>query len=149
VTATDGALGEITGRLYVEKYFSPESKRRMQTLVGNLLAAYRQSIDQLDWMGPETRARAQQKLATFTVKVAADKWRTIRPRGPLTTWSATRCARCGSTSSAWSGARRPDRPHQWLMTLQTVNAYNPLMNEIVFPAAILQPPFFTRRSTMP
>jgi predicted metalloendopeptidase len=146
VTATDGALGEITGRLYVEKYFSPESRRRARELVGNLLAAYRQSIDQLDWMGPETRARAQQKLATFTVKVGyPDKWRdysALEVRADDLVGNLLRSARFDQQRMVRRLGGPVDRT-EWLMTPQTVNAYyNPLMNEIVFPAAILQPPYF-------
>ena len=146
VAATDGALGEITGRLYVTKYFSPESKRRAQELVGNLLAAYRQSIDQLDWMGPETRARAQQKLASFTVKIGyPDKWRdysALAVSADDLVGNLLRSAHFDQQRMAKHLGGPIDRT-EWQMTPQTVNAYyNPLMNEIVFPAAILQPPFF-------
>jgi predicted metalloendopeptidase len=146
VQATDGALGEITGRLYVAKYFSPESRRRMQALVGNLLAAYRQSIDQLDWMGPETRARAQQKLARITVKIGyPDKWRdysALEVRADDLLGNMLRSERFDHQRMVRRLGGPVDRT-EWLMTPQTVNAYyNPLMNEIVFPAAILQPPFF-------
>ena len=146
VTATDGALGEITGRLYVEKYFSPESKRRARELVGNLLTAYRQSIDQLDWMGPETRARAQQKLASFTVKIGyPDKWRdysALEVRADDLVGNLLRSAQFEQQRMVKHLGGPIDRS-EWQMTPQTVNAYyNPQMNEIVFPAAILQPPFF-------
>ncbi len=146
VTATDGALGEITGRLYVEKYFSPESKRRAHELVGNLLTAYRQSIDQLDWMGPETRARAQQKLASFTVKIGyPDKWRdysALEVRADDLVGNLLRSAQFEQQRMVKHLGGPIDRS-EWQMTPQTVNAYyNPQMNEIVFPAAILQPPFF-------
>jgi predicted metalloendopeptidase len=146
VMATDGALGEITGRLYVTRYFSAESRRRARELVGNLLAAYRQSIDQLDWMGPETRARAQEKLAKFSVKVGyPDKWRdysALEVRGDDLVGNLLRSARFDQQRMVKRLGGPVDRG-EWLMTPQTINAYyNPLMNEIVFPAAILQPPFF-------
>src|SRR5471032_1646201 len=108
VAATEGALGESIGKLYVEQYFPAERKARMDALVHNLLAAYNDSIATLDWMTPATKEQAQAKLAKFTTKIGY-----------------------------------PIDRDEWGMTPQTVNAYyNPEMNEIVFPAAILQPPFF-------
>ena len=142
----DGAMGEAIGRLYVEKYFPPQSKARMQALVGNLLEAYRRDIDTLDWMSPQTKQGAQAKLAKLVTKIGyPDHWRD---------YGALRVAR----DDLWGNVLRADdfeyqrtiaklgKPidrNEWFMTPQTVNAYyNPVMNEIVFPAAILQPPFF-------
>ena len=146
VMATDGALGEITGRLYVARYFGAAARARARALVGNLLAAYRQSIDQLDWMGPETRAQAQAKLAKISVKIGyPDKWRdysALEVRADDLVGNLLRSARFEQQRMAKRLGGPVDRG-EWLMTPQTVNAYyNPLMNEIVFPAAILQPPFF-------
>ncbi|MBV9774335.1 MAG: M13 family metallopeptidase [Gemmatimonadetes bacterium] len=146
IGTVNGVLGEATGQLYVERSFTPEQKARMQRLVGNILAAYKEGIDELDWMSPETKAQAQAKLANFNVKIGyPDKWRDysaleIRP-GDL----AGNLRR----SSEWRFAEmvgrlgKPINRTEWGMTPQTVNAYySPSMNEIVFPAAILQPPFF-------
>ncbi len=146
VMATDGALGEITGRLYVARHFSPAARASARALVANLLAAYRQSIDQLDWMGPETRARAQEKLAKINVKIGyPDTWRdysALEVRADDLVGNLLRAARFEQQRMARRLGGPVDRG-EWLMTPQTVNAYyNPLMNEIVFPAAILQPPFF-------
>ena len=146
VMATDGALGEITGRLYVTRYFSPAARQSARALVTNLLAAYRQSIDSLDWMGPETRARAQEKLAKINVKIGyPDKWRdysALEVRTGDLVGNLLRSAAFDHQRMVHRLGGPVDRG-EWLMTPQTVNAYyNPLMNEIVFPAAILQPPFF-------
>jgi putative endopeptidase len=146
VMATDGALGEITGRLYVARYFSAASRQRARELVGNLLAAYRQSIGQLDWMGPQTRDRAQQKLASISVKIGyPDKWRdysAFQVRADDLVGNLLRSASFDQQRMVKRLGGPVDRS-EWLMTPQTVNAYyNPLLNEIVFPAAILQPPFF-------
>ena len=146
VMATDGALGEITGRLYVQRHFSAAARERARELVANLLTAYRQSIDQLEWMGPETRARAQEKLAKFSVKIGyPDQWRdygALEVRADELVGNLLRSARFEQQRQARRLGGPVDRG-EWLMTPQTVNAYyNPLMNEIVFPAAILQPPFF-------
>jgi putative endopeptidase len=146
VMATDGALGEITGRLYVARYFSPAARQRARELVDNLLTAYRQSIAQLDWMGPETRTRAQQKLAKINVKIGyPDKWRdysALEVRADDLVGNMLRSAHFEQQRMVKRLGGPVDRG-EWLMTPQTVNAYyNPLMNEIVFPAAILQPPFF-------
>ncbi|HEV2146179.1 MAG TPA: M13 family metallopeptidase [Longimicrobiaceae bacterium] len=146
VATVNGTLGEVAGRLYVEKHFTPAQKTRMQELVDNLVAAYREGIDQLEWMSPETKAEAQAKLARFNVKIGyPDEWRDysaleIRPddvAGNL------------RRASEWRFAEMVDRLGKpidrgaWAMTPQTVNAYySSTMNEIVFPAAILQPPFF-------
>jgi putative endopeptidase len=146
VGLVEGALGEIVGTLYVERHFPASSKERMVTLVANLVEAYRQSISTLDWMSPATRERALEKLARFTPKIGyPDRWKDysaceIRPDDLL-----GNVRRAGEWATAFELAKigkEIDRS-EWLMTPQTVNAYyHPRMNEIVFPAAILQPPFF-------
>ena len=146
VSATDGALGEALGKLYVERNFRPEARARMQQMVDNLIAAFREGIDELEWMSPETRAQAQAKLSRFNVKIGyPDRW---------TDYSALRVApgdlvgnemRAANFAFARSIGKlgRPIDRVEWGMTPQTVNAYySSTMNEIVFPAAILQPPFF-------
>ncbi len=139
-------MGDAVGRVYVERYFPPEAKARMDVLVDNLRKAYQVSIESLDWMTPETRKRALAKLDKFTAKIGYPKrWRdysTLRAdradlygnylRGNAVNYDRE-LAKLGS----------PVDRDEWFMTPQTVNAYyNPGMNEIVFPAAILQPPFF-------
>jgi predicted metalloendopeptidase len=146
----DGALGEALGRLYVERYFPPAYKERMQALVHELLLAYGRDIDRLDWMSEPTRRGAHEKLAKLVTKIGyPDKWRD---------YSALRITRedlWGNVvrSSEFEFQRdvaklgRPIDRQEWFMTPQTVNAYyNPVMNEIVFPAAILQPPFFNAQA---
>jgi predicted metalloendopeptidase len=140
------AIGEGVGKLYVAQYFPPENKVRMEKLVANLLEAYHQSIDKLDWMGPDTKKEAQAKLASFMPKIGyPSKWRD---------YSSLKIAKddlIGNVERAnefeyWRNINKLGQPidrTEWDMTPQTVNAYyNPEMNEIVFPAAILQPPFF-------
>ena len=146
VESMDDTMGEIAGRLYVQKHFKPDAKRRMDELVANLLAAFKLSIDELEWMSPATKLEAQKKLASFTVKIGyPDKWKdysalTITPDdlvGNLMRSAGVEHARFVGRLG------KPIDRTEWLMTPQTVNAYyNPSMNEIVFPAAILQPPFF-------
>jgi putative endopeptidase len=146
VSLVEGALGEVVGKLYVERHFPASSKERMVTLVANLVEAYRQSISTLDWMSPATRERALEKLDRFTPKIGyPDVWKDystleIRPDDLL-----GNVARAGiwSTTRELAKIGKPIDRDEWLMTPQTVNAYyHPRMNEIVFPAAILQPPFF-------
>jgi putative endopeptidase len=146
VNAVEGALGEAVGSIYVERHFSPESKARMEELVANLMAAYREAIDELEWMSPATKAEAQAKLANFTVKIAyPDKWRDyssleVRPDDLL---GNVRRATAFEYADMIGRLGKPVDRTEWGMTPQTVNAYyNPVNNEIVFPAAILQPPFF-------
>lgn len=146
VSAVEGALGEVVGRLYVERHFSPDAKTRMAELVGNLLESFEASIDELDWMGPETRKAAHEKLSKFTVKIGyPDKWKDYSGLEVIEGDLVGNVLR----SRAFEYQRRMDKIGQpvdrseWFMTPQTVNAYyNPTANEIVFPAAILQPPFF-------
>ncbi|WP_311196826.1 M13 family metallopeptidase [Rugamonas apoptosis] len=146
VNATDNALGESLGKLYVAQHFPPERKARMEQLVANLLAAYQQSIATLDWMSSATKEQAQAKLAKFTTKIGyPNKWRDYAKL------VVTRDDLVGNVLRATEFAYerqlaklgQPIDREEWGMTPQTVNAYyNPEMNEIVFPAAILQPPFF-------
>ncbi len=146
VALVDGAIGEGLGRMYVATYLPPESKARIDRLVRNVLAAYEADIDTLDWMGEQTKQKAHEKLGRFTTKIGyPDKWRD---------YSALRIVRgdlLGNVlrANAFEYHRnidklgRPIDRDEWGMTPQTVNAYyRPEMNEIVFPAGILQPPFF-------
>jgi predicted metalloendopeptidase len=146
VAAIDGNLGEMLGKLYVERRFSPEAKARMEQLVANLQRAYRDGIDRLEWMSPETRAQAQAKLAAFTAKIGyPKKWRdysAVRVAGDDLVGNMMR-AQAAEFEFQMAKAGKPIDRDEWGMTPQTVNAYyNPVRNEIVFPAAILQPPFF-------
>ncbi|MGH6969815.1 MAG: M13 family metallopeptidase, partial [Stellaceae bacterium] len=146
VSAVDGALGFAVGKLYVAKYFPPENKVRMEALVRNLLEEYRLSIATLDWMSPQTKTRALEKLAKFTTKIGyPDKWRdysTLRISADDLVGNVIRASRFEFARNAAKLGKPIDR-NEWDMTPQTVNAYyNPLMNEIVFPAAILQAPVF-------
>jgi predicted metalloendopeptidase len=145
-----GALGEVVGRLYVQQYFKPDAKQRMEQLVENLLKAYEGSIDSLTWMTDTTKAKAQEKLAKFTTKIGyPNKWRdysklTVDPQDLL--GNAKRAAAVEYQRMIDKLGKPIDR-EEWGMTPQTVNAYyNPGKNEIVFPAAILQPPFFNMES---
>ncbi|MYM97184.1 M13 family peptidase [Rugamonas sp. FT81W] len=146
VNATDGALGESLGKLYVEQHFPAERKARMEALVQNLLAAFKQSIDTLDWMGPATKEQARAKLAKFMVKIGyPNKWRDYSPlvvaRDDLV--GNVQRSRAFDYNKEVNKLGKPVDRDEWGMTPQTINAYyNPELNEIVFPAAILQPPFF-------
>jgi len=143
-------MGQMLGRLYVGTYFPAESKARMQMLVSNLLTTFGESIDQLAWMGPETRRAAHEKLAKFTVKIGyPDRWpptpeAAIRRNDLIGNVMRTREA---GRHIEFAKLGKPVDRGEWTMTPQTVNAYyNPLANEIVFPAAILQPPFFDAKA---
>jgi putative endopeptidase len=145
-TELNGALGEAVGQIYVAKHFSPAHKARMQALVNNLLAAYKQSIDGLAWMTPATKAQAQAKLAKYTTKIGyPEQWRDysrLEVRAGDALGNALRAGHFEWERDAAKAGRKVDRT-EWGITPQTVNAYyNPTQNEIVFPAAILQPPFF-------
>jgi putative endopeptidase len=142
----EGALGEAVGKIYVERHFPPAAKERMAELVAHLVEAYRRSISELDWMGPETRERALEKLGKFTPKVGyPDEWKdysALEVRADDLLGNAGRAA-AWYTDTQLAKIGRPVDRGEWFMTPQTVNAYyHPRMNEIVFPAAILQPPFF-------
>jgi putative endopeptidase len=146
VTFVDASIGDALGRLYADKYFPAQSKARADALVKNLLEAYRTDLDKLDWMGPETRRQAHIKLAAIATKIGyPDKWRDY---GRL---EATAADLVGNVMRArqFEFRRNVDKlgkpvdRTEWEMFPQTVNAYyEPERNEIVFPAAILQPPFF-------
>jgi predicted metalloendopeptidase len=146
VAALNGGLGEVTGQLYVQKYFPPEAKQKVVALVENLRLAYAARIQQLAWMSADTKKVALEKLAAVRPKIGyPDKWRDYsalqvvpgdafgnKSRADVFEWHR-QLARLG----------KPTDRDEWNMTPQTVNAYyNPTFNEIVFPAAILQPPFF-------
>lgn len=146
IALVDGSIGEGLGKLYVAQYFPPDRKARADALVQNLLAAYRQDINSLDWMTPDTKQQAQAKLAKIMVKIGyPSKWRdysalSIRPDDLL--GNVQRANEFEWNRNVNKLGKPVDRT-EWGMYPQTVNAYyNPEMNEIVFPAAILQPPFF-------
>lgn len=150
VRVTDGGMGESLGKLYVEKYFPASSKAKMEKLVANLLLAYKQSIDTLDWMSPETKKEAQAKLASFTPKIGyPKKWKDYSAL-KITKGDAVGNLRNTAAFAAQMELNKLGKPidrDEWGMTPQTVNAYyNPELNEIVFPAAILQPPFFNAKA---
>ena len=144
--ATEDSVGEALGQLYVRQYFPAESKQEMEKLVGNLRVALKARLEKLDWMGAETRAKAIEKWDSFMPKVGyPDKWRS---------WDGLATSREGYLQNVLAATKfnhdwlmgkvgKPVDRTEWGMTPQTVNAYyNPQQNEIVFPAAILQPPFF-------
>jgi putative endopeptidase len=146
VSLIEWAMGEAVGRAYVARHFPAGARDRMDVLVANLLAAYRQSISQLDWMGADTRQRALDKLGKFTPKIGyPDRWRdysglTIDPADLM---ANVRAAYAFEFARQLDKIGQPVDRGEWHMTPQTVNAYyNSGMNEIVFPAAILQDPFF-------
>jgi endothelin-converting enzyme/putative endopeptidase len=148
---TDELLGEALGREYVRRYFPPEAKARVQELVTNVLAAMRESIDGLEWMGPETKHKALEKLATFNPKIGyPDKWKdysSVRiSRGDL--WANVVAGRRFVVADDRDQVGKPTDRGRWGMTPPTSDAYyNPLLNEIVFPAGILQPPAFDLAAT--
>jgi len=146
VGVVEHAIGFGVGKLYVARYFPPESKARMEKLVANLLEAYRQSIDTLDWMSPATRHEAQAKLAKLTTKIGyPNKWRDygkLEIKRDDLVGNVMRATEFEYVRNVNKLGKPIDRD-EWFMTPQTVNAYyNPSMNEIVFPAAYLQPPYF-------
>ena len=150
VSVVEGALGEAAGKLYVAKYFPAERKARMEELVKNVTAAYKESIDQLDWMTPATKVEAQAKLAKFVPKVGyPNKWRDyskLAIRADDLVGNVKRASEFAYNRNITKLGKPIDR-EEWGMTPQTVNAYySSSMNEIVFPAAILQPPFFDMRA---
>lgn len=146
VSLVQSLMGDAVGRLYVQRHFPPEAKERMDVLVANLREAYRESITELDWMTPATRERALTKLDKFTAKIGYPaSWRDYSALVIHRDDLYGNVVRGAEMESDRDLAKLPgpvDRD-EWFMTPQTVNAYyNPGMNEIVFPAAILQPPFF-------
>jgi putative endopeptidase len=146
VALSDQLLGEAVGEVYVERHFPPEAKAQMDELVANLVEAYRRDIERLDWMGPETRARALEKLRLFRPKIGyPPKWRDYSSIeiDPADLFGNVRRARAFETDRQLAKIGSPVDRDEWLMTPQTVNAYyNSGTNEICFPAAILRPPFF-------
>ncbi len=143
---TSDCLGEAIGQLYVEKHFPAEAKERMLNLVGNLRVALGERIKQLDWMSDETKAKALHKLDCFNVKIGyPDKWKDYSKYEvtPDSYFDNVHRAIRFETERELAKVGKPVDKDEWFMTPQTVNAYySPEMNEIVFPAAILQPPFF-------
>ena len=146
VSMIEGSLGEAVGKVYVQKYFPAEAKTRMEQLVANLIEAYRVSINDLEWMSPQTKVKALEKLGKFRPKIGyPDKWRDY---SALETTPDDLYGNVGRVikfqrDHELSKIGKPVDREEWHMAPQTVNAYyNPVMNEIVFPAAILQPPFF-------
>jgi len=152
-SATDQQLGEALGQVYVQKYFPPEAKARALELVNNLLAALRDDLQTLPWMSPGTRKAAIEKLEAFTVKIGyPDKWR------DYAALKIDRASYVGNVFRAtqFENARdlakigKPVDRGEWGMTPPTVDAYdNAQLNEIVFPAGILQPPFYDPSATTP
>lgn len=147
VAVVEAALGEAVGQIYVAEHFPEGHKARMQTLVANLIEAYRESITGLDWMGEATKLEALKKLDSFRAKIGfPDKWidySAVRV-DPADLLGNVERAHSADVDRHLDEVGKPVDREKWLMTPQTVNAYyHPLLNEIVFPAAILQPPFFT------
>ena len=142
----DSAMGEAVGKLYVAKFFPPENKARVQAMVDNFLATFREGIDALEWMGPETKKEAQAKLATFRPNIGyPDKWRdySALKTSPRSLVANVHAARSFEFQRNLNKLGQPVDRGEWSMTPQTVNAqYSPLKNAITFPAALLQPPFF-------
>jgi putative endopeptidase len=144
--ALNGALGEAVGEVYVRRHFTPQAKAQMAALVENLRSAYKARIEKLSWMSSETKQAAFRKLAKFRVKIGyPDKWRDYATL-EIKAGDAVGNRRRATVWEWHRQAARLDKPtdrDEWGMTTQTVNAYyNSTFNEIVFPAAILQPPFF-------
>lgn len=147
MSVPNGTLGEAVGEMYVAKYFPEKDKERMMELVKNLQTALGQHIDALDWMSDTTKAKAREKLATFTVKIGyPDKWKdytTLEIDPAKSYWENIVNANIWYTEDNIADLGKPVDKEEWGMTPQTVNAYyNPTTNEICFPAAILQPPFY-------
>ncbi|HEY0978368.1 MAG TPA: M13 family metallopeptidase, partial [Flavobacteriales bacterium] len=143
---TDGGLGEPIGKLYAAKYFPASSRKRVEEMIENVRTVYGERIDQLTWMSADTKKKAREKLATFTYKIGyPDTWKDYS----MVDINPTTLVQNRMNLAAWASndnlvrIGKPVDPKEWGMTPQTVNAYyNPLMNEVVFPAGILQPPFF-------
>lgn len=146
VNSVNGMLGELVGEMYVEKYFPAAAKERMVKLVKNLQTALGERINAQEWMSDSTKVKAQEKLAAFHVKVGyPDKWKDYSKLDIKkdSYWANVCRASEWSFNDMYSRLGKPVDKDEWLMTPQTVNAYyNPSTNEICFPAAILQPPFF-------
>lgn len=150
IDSLNANAGEMLGRVYVEKHFPPEAKARMDQLVANLIRAYDESIRQLEWMSDETKAKALQKLDKFSPMIGyPDRWRDYSALdfSPDSLVANIRAARRFDHFRQIDKLGKPVDRGEWFMSPQTVNAYyNPPANQIVFPAAILQPPFFDMRA---
>ncbi len=146
INVTSGSLGDAVGKMYVAKYFPPSAKTEIQTLVKNIVAAFGKRIDNLDWMTPETKAKAKAKLSTLYVGVGyPDHWRSYAGLKISPDDALGNAQRLGKFDYQWtlSKLKVPVDKGEWWMTPQTVNAVNlPLQNALNFPAAILLPPFF-------
>ncbi len=150
LTLVNGVLGEAFGKLYVEKYFTPEAKQQMETYIDYLLKSFKSHIAGIDWMSPETKVKAQEKLSKFTVKIAyPDKWKDYTqlkvesPKQGATLYSNLQNVAAWQYQRSLDKVGKPVDKTEWGMSPQTVNAYySGSNNEIVFPAAILQPPFY-------
>jgi putative endopeptidase len=153
VDATNVALGDAVGRLYAEKYFPPSAKQRIETMVGNILSAFRDRIGRLDWMAPQTREKAKAKLAVLKVGVGyPDRWRDYSSLEVVRDDAFGNAKRVDAfrLRTSLSKLGQPVDRSEWVMTPQTVNAVNlPAMNALNFPAAILQPPFFDPARALP
>ncbi|MCA9132263.1 MAG: M13 family metallopeptidase [Planctomycetales bacterium] len=150
VEASNQILGEVVGKLYVDKHFPPRAKERMGELVENLKKAFAKRIDALDWMSPVTKKQAHEKLSKFTTKIGyPDEWKDYSKlviKADDLVGNYLRAAEVEYQRELDKLGGPIDR-NEWHMTPQTINAYyNPVMNEIVFPAAILQPPFFNLKA---
>jgi predicted metalloendopeptidase len=146
VSSVENTLGEPVGKIYVERYFKPEAKARMDALIRNLQAAFKAGIDELEWMSPETRREAQTKLSKYTLKIAyPDRWRdyaALEVKPDDLVGNSIRFRKF-ARDDGWNRLGKPVERWRWGFTPQTVNAsYSPANNEITFPAGILQPPFF-------
>ena len=154
MSVPNSLLGEAVGEMYVSRYFPESSKKKMVTLVENLRTALSQHIETLEWMGDSTKVKAQEKLAAFTVKIGyPDKWKdysTLEINPANTYYENLRNASAWYVQDNLSKLGKPTDKTEWGMTPQTVNAYyNPTTNEICFPAAILQKPFFDPEADEP
>lgn len=146
VQAVNGSMGEALGQLYVEKHFPPTAKVRMEAMIANLIEAYRVSINELEWMTPATRKEALEKLSKFKAKIGyPNQWRSYASLTISADDLLGNMARAARVEHEYQVGKlsKPVDHEEWLMAPQEVNAYyNPVKNEIVFPAAILQAPFF-------
>jgi endothelin-converting enzyme/putative endopeptidase len=146
VNSVNGNMGELLGQLYVDRHFQPEAKARMDTMIKNLIKAYEKSITGLEWMSEETKQQALVKLSKFSPKIGyTDNWRDYS-KMDITAGDLVGNIKSAAEFEHNRNLNKLDSPvdkNEWFMTPQTVNAYyNPVWNEIVFPASILQPPFF-------
>jgi putative endopeptidase len=154
LSLVNGVLGEAFGKLYVEKYFTPEAKAQMETYIDYILKSFKTHINDMDWMSPETKVKAQEKLSKFTVKIAyPDKWKDYTqlkvesPKAGATLYSNLQNVAAWQYQRSLDKIGKPVDKSEWGMTPQTVNAYySGSNNEIVFPAAILQPPFYNPKA---